>query len=197
MITTPATFTFGPQDSPVVLPVSRISTETYLRMIDAGDLEGERVELIEGYITPMAPGGPEHSYSFLGFSRLFAPALTKFHVAIQVTLNLSPGNVVDPDLMLLKKRTSLKTSLPRPEDVVLLIESADSSLRKDRRVKLPLYAAAGIPEYWILDLKAEQLHVHRDPEGEEYRDVKIFTGEETISPVALSELSIRVTEFFE
>jgi Uma2 family endonuclease len=197
MSTSTATLTLGPANSPIVLPVRKFSTEQYLQMIDAGMWDnGERVELLEGYIVPMTPGGPEHSYAFLGLNRIFAAALPHFHVAIQVTLNLSPGNVFDPDLMLLKQRESLKTSLPRPEDVVLLLESAHSSLRHDQQVKLPLYAAAGIPEYWILDLKSKRLLVHRDPVAEGYREVRTLEASDSIAPLALPQLVVRVADFF-
>jgi Uma2 family endonuclease len=197
MTTSTATLTLGPANSPIVLPVRKLTTEEYLQMIDAGMWEnGERVELLEGYIVPMAPGGPEHGYAFLNLADIFKPATPQFRLGIQITLNLSPGNVFDPDLMLLKQRESLKTSLPRPDDVVLLIESAHSSLRHDQQVKLPLYAAAGIPEYWILDLKAKRLLVHRDPMGEAYQDERTLGVNDSIAPLALPQMTIKVADFF-
>lgn len=192
------TIDVGAPPGTVRLPVGKLSTEQYLRLIDAGAwAEGQRVELFGGYLVPMAPSGPQHSYSILNLADLFAPALPHFRLAIQITLAVSEGNVFDPDLMLLHKHDRLKTELPCAADVALLLESSSSSLDRDQKAKLPAYAAAGIGEYWILDLNRQQLLVHRDPHGEAYRDVRTLAGDDEIAPLALPSLTIRIAAFFE
>ena len=85
------------------------------------------------------------------------------------------------------------TKHPDPEDVLLLIEVSDTTLAYDRGVKLPLYAAAGIPEVWIVDLERRRVLVHRQPTGATHFDITMV-GEGTLSPVAFPELQIRLEE---
>jgi Uma2 family endonuclease len=78
-----------------------------------------------------------------------------------------------------------------------LIEAAESSLPRDQEVKMPIYAAAGIPEYWIADLVNETLIVHRDPQPGGYRDVKSLQGGDVVSPLAAPDFSLVVRKAFE
>lgn len=180
-----------------VLPPARFTAEQYVQMIEAGVFdEGQRVELIHGIITPMTPPGPDHSWSTTKFPRLFAPALDQFELAVQSTLNLGDGNVLDPDFMLLKRRPDgYKQALPGPDDVALLIESAASSLQRDMTVKLAIYAAAGINEYWILDLQQEALHVYRRPQGKGFEDHETLASG-VISPLTCPDITLEVRELF-
>ena len=182
----------------IVLPVSPLSNEKYLRMIDGGILGPEdKVELIGGAITNMAPAGPEHGGSIIHFPRLFAPVLDRFEIGVQVTLVLAEGHVYDPDFMLLRRKSEgYRRKLPRAEDVRLVIESASSSLDRDRHVKLPVYAAAGIEEYWIADVEAMTLTVFRQPEGARYAIEATYAGDQTVSPLACPDLTIRAGDIF-
>ena len=186
-----------PGVGPIVLPVSPLSTDQYLRMIDAGILDDDKVELVGGVITAMAPIGPEHNNSLIHLTRIFAQVVTRFHLLIQGTVVFSEGNVYQPDLALLRiKPNGYRRDLPRPDDVLLVIESAASSLAKDRYVKLPAYAEAGIQEYWIADLEREALMVFREPHDSAYGDVQYYSGEQTVAPLACPDLSIRVADIF-
>jgi Uma2 family endonuclease len=80
------------------------------------------------------------------------------------------------------------------EDVLLLIEVADSSLAYDRSTKLRLYAETGIPEYWVVDCTAETVEVHRDPGPDGYRDVRLVAGAATLAPQAFPDASLRTTD---
>src|SRR5258705_10095974 len=100
--------------------------------------------------------------------------------------------------MLLRMRPDgYKAKLPDASDVQLIIEAAASSLPRDQLIKLPVYAAAGIPEYWIADLDQEQLLIYRDPEGSQYRTCETRKGDEVVSPLAAPELSFAVRLAFD
>ena len=127
----------------------------------------DHVELIEGVIVEHVTSRYSRIISYLiRIIRLFAPLLPKFELLVQGTLTVSEGQVYDPDFMLLRQQPDgYKTKLPDASDVQLVIEASESSFRRDQQIKLPVYAAAGIPEYWIADLNKEQLLIHRDPEA--------------------------------
>ena len=180
------------------LPLYRFSTARYLEMIEKGIIgPHDRVELVEGVIVDMSPAGSRHN-QFLGqLIRLFAPLLDSADVWSQGTLVVADGQVYDPDIMLLRRKPGgYKLKLPGPEDVLLLVEAAESSFRLDQQIKLPVYAAAGIPEYWIADLAREEIIVHREPDGNAYRVVQTFRGEDVVSPLAAPELSFAVQRAF-
>ncbi|MBV8847089.1 MAG: Uma2 family endonuclease, partial [Bryobacterales bacterium] len=83
---------------------------------------------------------------------------------------------------------------PKPNDLVLIVEVADTTLEFDIQIKAPLYARAGIPEYWILDLKGRRLIVHRNPSGSVYRSVVAFSGQERVAPLAAPDREIAVAD---
>jgi Uma2 family endonuclease len=185
-------------DFPPYLPLRRFSTEKYLQMVAAGVLGPEdKVELIGGVIVDMSPAGIPHNHFLINIVELFSPLLATHRIAVQATLPLGVGQVFDPDFMLLRRTAQgYKHRYPQPADVLLLIEAAESSLRRDREVKLPVYAAAGIQEYWIADLDREQVLVHRDPAGEVYRTVSTHSGEESLNPQVAPEFSVTVQQLF-
>jgi Uma2 family endonuclease len=130
--------------------------------------------------------------------RLFAPLLNNFEIAVQGTLTVSEGQVYDPGLMLLRRHEDgYKTRLPEARDVALIIEAAESSLRRDQQIKMPVYAAAGISEYWIADLDREAVIVHRDPAAGTYRSIENRRGDDVVSPSAAPELSYAVRQMFD
>ena len=198
MSTAYSTYVGPPGVGTIALPISPLSTEQYLQMIDAGILDpSNKVELIGGQITPMAPAGPEHGGSLIKLTRYFAKSLDQCELLIQGTVVISAGNVFDPDLTLLRlKSEGYKHAHPGPLDILLIVESAASSLPRDRHVKLPAYAAAGIQEYWIADLEREALTVFREPDGAAYRSEQTITGDATVTPLACPELAIRVGDIF-
>ena len=193
-----STYAGPPEVGPIILPVAPLSTEQYLQMIEAGILDSsDKVELIGGQITPMAPAGPEHIGSVFELTTLFAPHVEKFVIAVQATVVITEGQVLEPDIALLTHRADqYKRALPRAADVLLIVESAASSLDKDRHVKLPIYAAAGIPEYWIVDLNNRTLEVYREPVGGAYSHSQKLAGDDRASPLACTEVSLRVGSLF-
>jgi Uma2 family endonuclease len=146
----------------------------------------------------MSPAGIPHNNFLIQIVRLFAPLLSKFDLAVQGTLTVSEGQVYDPDFMLLRLRAGGdKDRLPRSDDVLLVIEASDSSLRRDQLVKLPVYASAGIAEYWIADLDRETLIVHRDLNAGKYRVIETLSGDDVITPLASPDFSFPVRQLFD
>lgn len=178
--------------------VHRFRTDEYLAMIDKGVLgPSNKVELIDGMIVDMSPAGARHNHVLFQLTTLFAPALDRAVVAVQGTLVVAEGQVFDPDFMLLRRKPGgYKTALPTPADVLLLIEAADSSLKRDREIKLPVYAAAGIAEYWIADLDTESLIVHRQPRGDHYAESRTLVGDQSVSPLEPADFSLTVRDIF-
>jgi len=177
-------------------PLRKLFTVSeYHTMVDAGILrEDERVELIEGEIWEMPPIGSPHAGGVNRLTALFTSRLgSRAVVAVQNPAFLSDFSEPQPDLLILRFRDDFYArEHPRPEDILLLIEVADSSLDFDRRIKSNLYARHGIPEVWLQDLKNGALLVHRDPSPQGYRDVKILHRGERLSPLAFPDLVIEV-----
>ena len=143
-------------------------------MAEAGLLaEDIRVELVNGELVDRAPISSLHAGTVKRLMNLLAFALYgQAIVAAQDPVILDAHSELQPDIAVLKLRNDYYTaSHPRPEDLLLLIEVSDSTVRYDREVKTPLYARAGITEVWLMDLPNRQLEIYRDPSLEGYRQI--------------------------
>lgn len=154
--------------------------------------EEDRVELIDGELYRMYPIGVGHSGHVIRLTQVFSSALG---TRVQNPVQIRPRGQPLPDGMLLRPRPDFCTTAhPVAVDVFLMIEEADSSLVHDRDTKWPMYAAAGIMDYWILDLTSTQLLVMRQPVDGSYRSVQTLTREETVQPLAFPDLTLTVSE---
>jgi Uma2 family endonuclease len=180
------------------VPVRRcFSVDEYYRMAEAGILiDDERVELIEGEIVQMPPIGSVHSGVVnRGNDRFAGPLAGRAVVSIQNPVHLSSHSELVPDLALLRPRPDYyDESHPGPADVLLIIEVSDSTLRYDRGRKLAAYAAAGIPEVWIEDVKGKRILIYRAPTDGEYARMEIVGQGGTLSPLAFPDLVLKVTD---
>ena len=180
-------------------PVERYrwAVDLYHQMIETGILgEDERVELIKGELTTMSPIGAEHSGTLKKLTEMLFDQLRKRAViSIQDPLQVDDYSEPQPDLALLAPRRDFyKHSLPRPADVLLVIEVADSSLAYDRAVKMALYAGAGMPEAWIINLIDRWIEVYRDPSPAGYTTLlKILPGK-SIAPQSFADVVVVVDE---
>ena len=184
---------------PTHLPARKITVDEYHRMADAGILgPEERVELLDGVIIEMSPINPPHNSCVARVSRWFDRRVgDRAIVFTQGSFRLSGFSEPEPDFLLARYRDDFyRTAHPRPEDVLLIIEVADTTLRYDRDDKLPRYAAAAIPEAWIADVKRNRLTVYRDPSPDGYRQVITLTRRATISPLAFRDLELRWEDIF-
>jgi len=171
----------------------RFTVTQFQKMGEAGIFrEDERVELIDGEVVAMPPIGSRHAFAVDELAAAFMPALQgTARVSIQNPVVLDEHNQPQPDLMILRlKAAGYRAALPRPEDVLLLVEVSDSTLEYDRGVKLPLYASRGIPEVWILNLRSGLLEIHRDPDPTGYQSWRDVTPAEAVSPGALPAVQI-------
>lgn len=175
----------------------RFTVDEYLHMWDAGVFDDEdRLELIEGEILVMPPVGPLHASSTAWLTQLIILAVGRDLIVWgQNPLRIGDWSLPLPDIALLRPEASrYATRHPRPEDVLLLVEVSDSTERKDRRVKAPLYARAGIPELWLVLLRRDHVEVHRDPGPDGYREITVLRRSEVLTPLALPEVRIGVDE---
>jgi Uma2 family endonuclease len=156
--------------------------------------EDSRVELIEGDLIAMRPIGERHAGKTRQMNRLFSTRVgAAALVDVQNPVALDRHSEPQPDLALLKPRPDFyESGHPQPEDVLLLLEISDSTLRYDRDIKVPLYARAGIPEVWLLDLPGQRLEVYRRPSAEGYREILYPASDETIAPALLPDLVLPV-----
>ncbi len=169
----------------------------YHRMVDDGLLRpDDRVELIEGVIIPMSPIRSPHAGCVNRTSALLHRRLgRRAIVATQNPIVLNRYSEPEPDIAVLRPRSDYYGGRhPEPDDVLLVVEVADSSLLYDRRTKIPLYARAGIPEVWLVDLPGRRIEVHREPSFRVYREVKILTRGRRLASAAFPRILLRVSE---
>ena len=175
----------------------RFTTEDYHRMIDIGVLtEDDRVELIDGKITPMAAVGNRHVICVNRLNRLFVEHTNgaEIEVSIQNPVQVGLHWEPEPDLALIRAGRD-RSRVPQAADALLVIEVSDSTLRHDREVKLPRYAAAGIPEAWIIDVEARRLDVFRQPTGGGYAQERRYRPDDEVS-LPHTEKTIRLGDLF-
>lgn len=184
---------------PVMARHWKLSVRDYRRMAKAGILrEDDRVELIEGELIAMTPIGAPHAGLANRINKLFAPRLIeRATLCIQNPIHLGKHSEPQPDFALLRYRADdYIGALPVAEDVLLLVEIADSSGRYDRKIKIPLYARHGIAEYWIVDLKKRCIEVHLDPDREHQRYREIRSVEQGgLAPACFPDVVVDVAEF--
>ena len=175
------------------------TVEEYHRMADAGILKpSDRVELIHGEIIEVSPIGHRHIGCVINLNRLFVIGVgDRAVVSSQNPVVIAPLSEPEPDLLLLRQRpVPYIAAYATENDVLLVIEVADTSLGYDRTVKLRLYAMAGIPEYWIVDANAEAVTIYRAPGPDGYRDVPRVARGGTVAPLAFPDLIIAVADIF-
>ena len=175
----------------------RFTVDDFMLMGEAGIFPHEaRVELIDGEVIELNPIGPPHSGRVMRLNAMIHRVLgDRMLLSVHSPFEFRPSNLPRPDVMLLRPREDYySTSHPTAADTLLLIEVADSSLSYDRNTKMPVYAQAGIQEYWIVNLVAMQLLVHRRPVDGKYLDVQVLGQSDTIQPIAFPDVTIDVAE---
>jgi len=170
-----------------------LTVAEYHRMGEVGILhEDDCVELIEGELVAMTPIGSNHSGTINTLTRALVMAVgNRGVVAVQNPVQLDDLSEPQPDFSILRSRPDdYRRATPRPDEVLLIIEVADSSLAYDRAIKRALYARHGIPEFWIVNLQANNVEVCRKPAGEAYTDISTIERDGTLEPQALPGAAI-------
>jgi Uma2 family endonuclease len=179
-------------------PRRLLTVDEYHRMGEAGILtEDDRVELIEGELVAMAPIGSEHIAATNSLNRLLVLAVgERGIVSVGNPVRLNRRSEPQPDFAVLKPRGDYRTALPRPEDTMLAVEVANTSLDYDRNVKLALYARSGIPEAWIVNLAAEDVEAYQSPVADSYTSFTRAGRSDTLTIKAIPDVLIPVARIF-
>ena len=174
----------------------RFTVDDYYRMGEVGILtKNDRVELIDGEILQMSPIGSHHSECVGTLTeRLVLAVAGLARLRPQLPLRISTNTELQPDIILVRTGAHYWKEHPRPEDVLLLVEVAETSYRYDHDVKLPRYARENIPEVWIVDLVRGAVEVHREPSPTGYRSERRVERGGTLTPAAFPDVAIIVDE---
>ena len=176
----------------------KLSVQDFQRLGEAGILsEDSRVELIEGELIDMAPIGALHMLVVNRLNRLLVLAVGELGVvSVQNPVRLPLYSEPQPDFAILKHRAD-ETTVPGPEDVLLIIEVADTTLDFDRTTKLNLYAKSGISESWIVNLQSKCLEVYREPAADDgYSKRFEFHRPDSVAPLAVPTVRVAVADIF-
>ncbi len=181
-----ATLISPAQAAPASDPIWRLTVDQYHAMIDTGILSSDSpVELVEGILLQKMSKKPPHSFATeearVALSSVLPPG---WSVRAQEPITLADSEP-EPDIAVARgsNRDYLKRH-PGPADIALIVEVSDSTIARDRGIKLRMYARAGIREYWIVDLLSRCIEVHTDPQGESYRVLRVLSANEAI-PVTI------------
>ncbi|NEQ41126.1 MAG: Uma2 family endonuclease [Okeania sp. SIO3I5] len=173
------------------------TVDQYYKMLDAGVFtENERVELIRGEIIKMSPIGVRHGDCVDSLAELFILRLVQtVTVRVQNPVRLNDNSEPQPDVSLVQRRQGFRqTQQPQPENVFLLIEVSDTTIKYDREIKVPLYAENNIVEVWLVNLNEECLEVYRQPTANGYEIVQTFQRGENVTIQALPNVTFTVDE---
>jgi Uma2 family endonuclease len=165
---------------------------------EAGILEG-RYELINGEIISKMGQNPPHRMVLVLLNTWLVSVFGGLFVQIQSTIDVADAdpdhNEPEPDAAVTREPgTAYADRHPGPEDLVLVVEVSDSTLRFDRTVKAAVYARAGILEYWVLDLSGRQLFGHRLPTPTGYIEISAFGPAEAVAALGRPEAAVRVAD---
>ena len=168
----------------------RLTVSDFHRMGEAGIFAaGDRVELIDGEVIDMSPIGALHAAIVALLTAFLCRSVgSGVIVWCQNPIRLDEASEPEPDIALLRPRADgYMSAHPGPEDVLVVIEVADTSLAYDLGVKVPLYARHGIPEAWVIDAATRQTRVFREPSAEGYRRELLVGPEETLASAVLTD----------
>ena len=185
------------QPAPDSPPRKRWTRAEYQSLSASGLFDQQHLELVEGELINKMGKNRPHVNALL-FIRLWLEGVFGGrHVITESPIDVSaednPINEPEPDIIVLKQDPSnFRSANPGPADLHLVVEIADTSLNFDLTTKAHLYARAGIAEYWILNIQARRLIVHRKPEVGKYTAVLAYSEHEGVSPLAAPQASFRV-----
>ncbi|HEY9860166.1 MAG TPA: Uma2 family endonuclease [Candidatus Obscuribacterales bacterium] len=169
----------------------------YHQMVEAGILtEDDRVELIDGEVIELSPISSRHAacvnrLNYLFHSRLRDRAI----VRVQNPVELSDRSEPQPDVALLQPRPDFyEAGHPQPQDILLLVEVADTTVEFDREIKMPLYAKSGVREVWLVDLNQNAIAVYREPSLSGYAQVEQLQRGQELTVQAITDVTLAVDE---
>ncbi len=163
-------------------------------MVAAGLFDGEQVELLGGVVVEMSPSGPVHAHVITVLAELLRAA-TAGRAVVREEKPFAAGehDEPEPDVAVVPRGDYWEA---HPDRAFLVVEVADTSLRTDRRVKPSIYAAAGVPEYWVVNLRDALIEVHTDIVSGEYTKIVPGREGESITLAALDGATIEISRVF-
>jgi Uma2 family endonuclease len=178
--------------------LKRYTRDEVYSMLDAGLLEG-RFELLDGCIIDKTGQKPPQASTIQVLLEWLVSCFDAARVRGQLPIDVAPvdreRNEPEPDFALLaEKKMEYRQRHPRGDELLLLIEVADTSQRRDKIQKRDLYARAGVPEYWIVDLPARRVLVHRNPVAGAYTTCDTFGENDTIAPESHPSAAIAISQ---
>ncbi len=180
--------------------VKRWTKREYNQLVDAGGFEGQRVFLYRGDILQMPPQHHPHAYPVMMLTSFLVQAFgPKYRVRVQLPFDAPGPSMPEPDALVCTIEQGKRR--PHPNTGVLVVEVSDSSLALDHE-KAAEYAAAGVPEYWIIDVNARQVEVYRRPEpsagavlGFAYQDRQVVAADVSLAPVSSPISTLKIADF--
>ncbi len=184
--------------------VRSFSLDEYHQLVEMGFFADERLELIHGVLVPMVPMHSRQAAVIRRLARLLTACVgEEAIVSVQLPITLPEQNSEpEPDLALLRPQPDDYASHhPYPQDVFLVVEVAYTSLRQDREVKAPLYAEAGIPEYWLIDIRDRRAWVMRRPQVDDtgrarYTEIHELGEDDALIPERFPACRIPLAQLF-
>jgi Uma2 family endonuclease len=170
-------------------------------LASSGLLDYHHLELIEGELIDKSGKKRPHVNSVALLVGWLMPVFGARYVDLAAPIDVAPEDnpsiEPEPDLIVRNRDLSYFTNQrPRPQDLRLAIEVADSTLGFDLTTKADLYARAGIVEYWVLDVSGRRMIVHRDPQGGRYTSIAAYGAEESVAPLAAPGSQLRIEDAF-
>jgi len=178
----------------VAMPMSEairpLKRREYDRLVALGAFVDEKIELLEGQLVPMSPIGPPHSSAVQTLTELLLPALLgRAKVFVQSPFAALDSSEPEPDLTIVPTG---EYRCEHPTHAYLIIEVAESSLQRDRGQKQRIYAQAGVPEYWIVDVAGRRIEVYTDPSPEGYATQQGVDHDGSLAPRAFPDVVVEV-----
>lgn len=177
-------------DPSQIRPIRRVE---YDRLVELGVFdEDERIELLRGVLVKMSPQGSPHAWVVQVLNKLFTTGVgDRAIVRPALPFAASDDSEPEPDLAVVPPENYRDH---HPDSALLIVEVADSSLRKDRIIKADIYAEGNVREYWIVNVDERVLEIHRDAAGGQWHTLTKLTAGETVSPIAFPELVVNVAD---
>jgi len=175
----------------------RFTVERYEAMAQAGLLPERGVELVDGLLVDMSAEGDRHAETRRRLLETLSDQRRgRYHVYPGLSVRLGSRDMVDPDGTLVRWAEAGVSIAVAASDVALVVEIADTSLDYDLGIKREKYATAAIPEYWIVDLRADRVHIFARPDGSAYGIARVATRDETIAPLEFPDIAVVLSDVF-
>ena len=173
------------------LPLTRAQVRL---LVDGGLVVPGTSEYIHGDLLEKMPQNPRHVHATKRVRRSLEAVFGWEFVGSQSPIRVSQDSDPEPDVFVLTQPTEGFSETPVASDCALVVEVSDATLSWDKNEKLKLYAAASIPEYWIVDVVNRRLIVHRAPQGEDYLDIHTYSAAESVTSLAHPNSSLPIIE---